>query len=523
VKKPSRLTINAMSNVVTFVVAAVVTYFLTPYFIRVLGQTRYGIYALMLTVVGYAGVLNLGIGPAVTRFVAEYLGQGDLAKARRCIKASLSILLVSGSVLVVLAITQADALCGFLNVPPEETAEFRDLIKIMGAIAAVTLLYQLYASVLRAYEKYPVENVIRIGLNIARGVALALTLYYGGNLVSVGYAWLGTLIIALIVLGIVTRLTCPTTSFLPFGADRHVYAALLVYGAAITIISVANVFRFRLGNVIAAKYLNFEDVGLFNIASMIASYLMTAVSVPTGVLLPRFSKKVGQNDKEGLHRLFFNSAKLNAIFACFLGILTLTCSDGFLHLWLKGKYFPQQLDICFYTLSIIVCVYIVGLSQVGSISLIYGLRGERFVTVVNVCEGMAILGLSLWLVQIYGLVGIAMAITIPMAVTKLLIQPAYVARLLKVPLREYYRRCLLGSWILCGLLYGAYGLSRSWLPITNWSSLLILVAVVSIVYCTLAYCLVLNADERRRLPIASHINRIIVKWAEHLRNRNNIT
>src|SRR5437867_12982614 len=53
-----------------------------PILTRSLGDTRFGLLALMWAIIGYFSVLDLGLGRATTKFVAEALGAGDAPRAR---------------------------------------------------------------------------------------------------------------------------------------------------------------------------------------------------------------------------------------------------------------------------------------------------------------------------------------------------------------------------------------------------------------------------------------------------------
>jgi len=495
------LTTSAVSSMIGFAVNVAVACLLTPYLVGVLGQGRYGIWAVALTVVGYAGVLDLGIGPAVMRFVAQHLGESNPAQARKCVQTSLAIMLFSGAVLMVLGMVGAEPLRRFFNVSDAGAAEFIGLVRIVSGVAALRLLYQVYCGVLRAYERYPLENGIRAAQAVVRGVAIALCLYWGGDMRALAYVWGGSMGLSVVAIAAVAKAVCPAASLSPFGADRRTLAALMGFSVAITIVAVANILRLRLGNVIVAKYLTFEASGVFYIALLIAGYFMAAIAKPMGVLLPRFSRQAGEGDDEGLARLFFRSARLNAVFASFLGVGILICSDGFLRLWLGGKYSAEQLSACHSVLAILMGVYILDLSQAGSIQLFYGKRRERFVTALIVCEGAAVLGLSLVLVQTHGLMGMAVAIAGPMALSKLLVQPWYVSRLMGVRLGEYYRRCLAKPWALAAALYGVYWLIKPHLPVTNWAALLGLGAVTALAYGVPAYFALIDPADRDRLSV----------------------
>src|SRR5437016_2516718 len=53
-----------------------------PMITRTLGDARFGLLALMWAIIGYFSTLDLGLGRATTRFVAEALGRNDSQRAR---------------------------------------------------------------------------------------------------------------------------------------------------------------------------------------------------------------------------------------------------------------------------------------------------------------------------------------------------------------------------------------------------------------------------------------------------------
>mgnify|MGYP003613230898 CR=1 FL=1 len=50
---------------------------LTPYMLRSLGKSEYGLYSLIGAFVGYLSVLDFGLGNAIVRYVAKYRAEGD--------------------------------------------------------------------------------------------------------------------------------------------------------------------------------------------------------------------------------------------------------------------------------------------------------------------------------------------------------------------------------------------------------------------------------------------------------------
>ena len=168
---------------VLMVIEILSTLLLTPFVIRTLGQAEYGVYKLAATLNAYLFLLDLGVGNAVTRFIAKYRATGNRNEERRFFGvASIYYLFVSlialvvGFVLVLLFPTVfAKGLSG------EEAVLGQKLLSITVISAAVTLGTSASYNSISAYERFAVSRtasivqiVLRIGLTFA-----ALKLGYG--------------------------------------------------------------------------------------------------------------------------------------------------------------------------------------------------------------------------------------------------------------------------------------------------------------------------------------------------------
>ena len=48
----------------------------TPYMLRMLGQSEYGLYSLAASIIAYLTVLDLGFGNAIVRYTAKFEAEG---------------------------------------------------------------------------------------------------------------------------------------------------------------------------------------------------------------------------------------------------------------------------------------------------------------------------------------------------------------------------------------------------------------------------------------------------------------
>src|SRR5262249_17284707 len=68
---------NVVSGWVLLAAEVAVGFALTPFVVRTLGAPAYGVWALMISVLGYMGLIAVGIRGSVGRYVNHYLALGD--------------------------------------------------------------------------------------------------------------------------------------------------------------------------------------------------------------------------------------------------------------------------------------------------------------------------------------------------------------------------------------------------------------------------------------------------------------
>ena len=72
-----RLLLSAVSNWLAFAAVMLVTFFMTPYMIRRLGDGPYGVWAFVESLLAYLTLFDLGIAACVLRFVARFRQTGE--------------------------------------------------------------------------------------------------------------------------------------------------------------------------------------------------------------------------------------------------------------------------------------------------------------------------------------------------------------------------------------------------------------------------------------------------------------
>ena len=68
---------GAILSYIVLAVNSVIGILYTPIMLRLMGQSEYGLYSLVASVIGYLTMFDLGLGNAMIRYIAKYKAIGD--------------------------------------------------------------------------------------------------------------------------------------------------------------------------------------------------------------------------------------------------------------------------------------------------------------------------------------------------------------------------------------------------------------------------------------------------------------
>src|SRR5580692_391596 len=107
---------NTMAQSASFGLGYLYSFLLAPFMIARLGLDAFGIWAVTGAFASYAGLLDLGIGMSLSRFVAVYDAEDDERSIRECIGFGLMVVVSVGLVAAVVAASLASVVSDQLGV-----------------------------------------------------------------------------------------------------------------------------------------------------------------------------------------------------------------------------------------------------------------------------------------------------------------------------------------------------------------------------------------------------------------------
>lgn len=116
VRKYPSLKLNALSNWCVLFTNVIVGFLLTPALVTHLGERRFGMWLLVSSLIGYFGLLRLGVGTGVLRHVPLFRGEGDKEKVNGIVSTDMVFYMEVGLVILIISWFLQIQLRTFFNV-----------------------------------------------------------------------------------------------------------------------------------------------------------------------------------------------------------------------------------------------------------------------------------------------------------------------------------------------------------------------------------------------------------------------
>ena len=333
--KINELKVGAILSYVVIGLSMAINLLYTPYLTRMLGQSEYGLYALVANIIGYLTILDLGFGNAITVYTSKYLAKKDKEGEKKLhgmfliIYTFIGIIAgIAGSILCI----NVENLFG-KSMTVEELSTAKVLMKVLTFNLVVTFPFSIFSSIITAYEKFVFNKVINIIRIILTPMIMIPLLMMGYK--SVALVILTTILnITCLVINMVYCLTKLHIKFNFKGFDFKLLIEIFGYSFFIFLNTIIDKINWSTDSFILGTISGTTAVAIYSVGSSINTIYLTLASTLNGILLPKLSKMETNNaTDEEFTDILIKTGRIQLIM---LGLIV----TGFI---IFGKYFIQLL------------------------------------------------------------------------------------------------------------------------------------------------------------------------------------
>jgi O-antigen/teichoic acid export membrane protein len=428
-----RLAINVVMNWIAMATGMVVPFLLTPFVIRHLGSAAYAVWILAVSTVSYLNLLDLGLRSAIIRYVSKSTTEGNFDEARKAIGAALWFRVMIAAGIGLFSIALAYWFPHIFKVTPDLRRAGQITVLLCALGVAITLVSGVFGGVLSGINRFDVLSSISVTQTLCRALGVFLIIRTGHGLVTLA-EWEFTVILLTGLLTWASALRIyPIARVRLTKPDIKTLKMIWAYSFKTFIIIVAVQIVFNTDNIVVGHFLSLGAVTLYSVAGSLAMYSGQVSTAMGSTFIPMASGMDASGNTKDLRKLLIRGTQAALGLMLPIGITLVLRGKTFFGLWMGPAF--RETSGTILQILLISQFFTIGNATAGQIA--YGIDKHKSVAKWATIEAVFNLSLSLILVRIWGVYGVAWGTSISMSIVHLLFWPRYVKRELGVGIRTY--------------------------------------------------------------------------------------
>lgn len=430
---------NLFSNWAGMIIGLFISFLLSPYIVRKLGNTYYGVWNIVMDMTGYLGLLEMGVRQSIIRYVAKYHAVNDTGSVNRISSAAFSIYGFTSGVCVLISIGLAALFPYIFNVSDETINIGRWVIVITGFNVAQGLTFSVYFGVILGIQRYDVLAKVGILTAIVKAGVTVVLLSNGYGLVALSLMHLGMNFGGSMYARYYCNKEIPGLQIRFVKYESEWFGKIFNYGFTTFIMFIGQKIVLYSDSIVIGIMMGPAHVTFFVIAASLTDYMRRIVNQMTQMFTPLTSELQARGEDEKISNILMLGTKMSLIIALPISVVFLTMGKRFISLWMGKEYGPLSGDV----LIVLTITHLFSAAQFTTQDILQGLNKHQVCATTRCVEAVANLILSIVLIRSWGILGVAIGTAIPHLATALFAYPYFISRVVKVDFREYILRSYL--------------------------------------------------------------------------------
>ncbi len=413
------------------------SFLLYPFLVERLGESRYGVWALLSSATGYLGVFDAGFAASITKYVAQYKGQDDVPRLRSVIWAGTRLYF-----LISIPAALAAAVFYFIfpmifSFEPELMEEALPVLAVVSVDVVLSLWFTSAKAALNGLQRFDVTSGLHPLATLARAGIVVLLVLNGHGLLGLGVTLLAVNrcydLLMLYFLRRELKILTPGAS--SGKIDKVGFGLIVSYSAYAIVSNIASRLFYYTDNFVIGLMLTSAHITHFVLAFTLINIIRNLTDQLMRVMMPAVSEisTLGEEEAgEKLRKMFTSGSRFAGAFSLPLLMILLVTGNSFIRAWM-GPGFEDS----YWCLVVMAVPQIWILSQNVGIKIIFGLGEHKNYSLYSLAVAILNLAISLALAPYLGILGVAFGTAAPIFIGRLYMD-AYFERILKIHMPSYY-------------------------------------------------------------------------------------
>ena len=477
---------------ITMAVNIVVGLVYSPFMLKMIGDSQYGVYSISSSLISFIALLDLGLGQTLVRYISKARALNDTEQEARL--NGFFFKLYSLIAIAALFIGAAIALLYPLVCKKTMSAEEIHLFRTVFAILLVNVVFSfpmcVFSSTINAHERFFFLKLVNLITVVLKYLCMFLLLKFGYKVVSITIVAAATSII----MQCVYAAYCKKSIKIRFsfkGFDKGFAGEIFWFSFYIFLNLIIDFLYNSTDKLILGAVAGTTAVTVYSFGIYFQSYFQELSTAMSGVFLPSI---VGiyekEHDMKKISDLFLRVGRLQmAILVLVLGGYTVLGRD-FINLWIGKKYADS-----YYIGLIIMLPALIPLTQNIGISVLRAMNLHKYRSYMYLAIAVINVAISIPLAKAYGGKGAAIGTCLATVAGQIVFMNIFYAKRVQIDIKAYWGNLFRIVLAVVPLVLVTFVLKKA-VPADTWLSLAVYVAAFSVCYCIVYYFIIANEYEK---------------------------
>jgi O-antigen/teichoic acid export membrane protein len=465
---------------------------LLPFNVSHLGPSAYGLWALTSSITWFFGVLDLGYGGALVKFIAQYRAWRDRSALNEIVSTVGVIFTALGAVCFAVTALIAWRVDSFFNLQPEQARTARDVLLIVGAYLSVRFPLAIFGAVVYGFQRYYLNNAVGIGTSLVVAAVNVAVLTAGQGLVALVAAITAVRLLSLGLLAWNAYRAFPGLQVRPSLFRRARLREVTGFSVYMLVLDWSAKLNYSTDAIVIGAMLSTTAVAVWTVGQRLSQAVQQLTNQLNDALFPNVVDSDAAQRHDRLQMILINGTKLSLALAAPVCLGLIVLAESLIQNWVGPQFSASVLPT-----QILLSVVLVRISTASANLILRGAGQHQLLTYTNATTAVVNLLMSIALIRPFGLVGVALGTLIPVTVAAVFVLYPAACRRVDVPLgRPLMQGIVPALWPAVIMTMGLLWVARR-LPPASFLEVALLLAAGGVVYLGLFVGLALDGEERR--------------------------
>lgn len=488
----NQLKAGAILNYCIIGLNALVGIIYTPYMLRMMGQSEYGLYSIAAAIIAYLTLLDLGFGNAIIRYTAKFRAESKITEQY----SMFGVFIVLYSIISVITLISGIVLCYKTDAifdnsfTPLEIERAKTVILLLTFNLAITFPLSIYGAIITAYEKFVFLRCVQLIRIVLNTIVMIVLLSYGYKAIAMVVVQTVFNVLSLLFnvyfckkkIGIRIVFERINTSFLK---------EVALYSFWIFLNAIMDRVYWSTGQFVLGATVGTKAVSVFAVAILLQGIYMSFSLAISGVFLPKLTTMVAlESSNKQISDIFIKIGRFQYIVMAFLLSGFIVFGKIFINMWAGVEY-----DEAFYITLLFWIPLTIPLIQNLGIIILQARNQMKFRSILYIILAVVSLILQIYLSRLYGAIGCAIAIAGALIIGQIIVMNIYYYRKQKIDIITFWYEIIKMS-LVPAIVAGVSYFILNKVEINSISKLVAGIFLFSIVYIPLFWFFSMNKYEK---------------------------